>query len=182
MDYQNTLTDFITVNGLQLKTINVPEYSGETFYLIDGIPTIIDVIKKNIAKCRVLSTHNDSFVNCYVVRYEDCYAHGSDLKQTFLDAQHKAFSKLNVIERIKQFVSKYPDPNIKILNSELFKLHNWLTGSCEFGRRMFVDKLGLTDGESSILDFIRLSKGNFGSEIIEQLEHTYLDNLNISPT
>lgn len=178
MDYQDALNKFITINGLQLEQVNIPEYAEESFYLIDGIPTIIDVVKKNIAKCRVLSTHNN-FVKCYVVKYENCYAHGSNLKQAFLDAQHKAFSQLNVIERIKQFVIKYPDPNVKILNSELFKIHNWLTGSCEFGRRLFVNEHELTDGESTILDFINMSKGNFGSEIIEQLENTYLNKLNV---
>ena len=168
---------FITVKDRELERLSVVEFPDEFFYNIDGVPTIIDSVRKNIAHCRVISYPASKLISCYVVKYEDCFAHGDNLKQAFLDAQHKAFDCHTRAERINEFIDRFPDPETKVDNTDLFKLHNWLTGSCEFGRRLFVTKFGLTDGQSSIWDFIRLSKGNFGSDIIEKLEELYLRKL-----
>lgn len=52
-----------------------------------------------------------------------------------------------------------------------FEWHNILTGSCEYGRKSFIESNGIDIENDSftIQEFINLTKNSYGSEIIKQL-------------
>ena len=57
-----------------------------------------------------------------------------------------------------------------------FEWHNILTGSCEYGRKSFIESNGIDIENDSftIQEFINLTKNSYGSEIIKKLEENGL--------
>ena len=77
-----------------------------------------------------------------------------------------------VEERIVAFVAAHPD--IDGLYGDLFKWHNILTGSCEFGRREWCRMHGLKpDDTITIRRFLEETRNEYGGQIIEKLIDTY---------
>jgi len=90
------------------------------------------------------------------------------------DAREKYEANLPVSERISRFIDAYPTLNTVCCNSDLFVEHNRLTGSCEMGRREFCKSHGLSlNGEMTVADFIDLTAGEYGGEIIRKLREAY---------
>lgn len=60
-------------------------------------------------------------------------------------------------------------------NAELYKWHNVLTGSCEFGRNKFAREhdIDIENGSMTVRDFIDLTKEAFGGQVIKQLKEQY---------
>jgi hypothetical protein len=87
------------------------------------------------------------------------------------DATAKYQRNMYVEDRIRLFNEQFPDRNKKVAASELFRWHNILTGSCEFGRRSFCEERGLDykNGEYSVNEFIEICKNAYGGEVIRRL-------------
>ena len=90
------------------------------------------------------------------------------------DATAKDMRSKPVEERISETVKKYPDPLAQIPNSELFTMHHFLTGSCEFGRKQFCERHGISLDDSMTMEqFISLTINDYGGSVIKQLADAY---------
>ena len=152
----------------------VKQYNKQTVYRIDDTPTLIDSVSGNFAKGKIL--HSDlTLTDCYIARVGNYFAHGETLRQAYADATAKALAYEPIEDRVKRVVEQYPDADEPIEHSELFMLHNILTGSCEFGRRQFAREHNLDpeNGKMSMRDFIELTKDAYGSSNIRLLAEAY---------
>lgn len=146
-------------------------FKNKKVYYIDGVPTIIDSLKNNIAKCRIIN--NDLTTrNSYVVKVGNYFAHGENIKKALRDAENKHFSNLNIEDKIRSFKKCFVDFDKKVKATELFEWHYKLTGSCEQGRLSFCKNNGidLDKDKFTINEFIELTKNHYGSDVIKQLK------------
>lgn len=152
----------------------IKSYNGHEVYVIDELQTIIYSVHGNIAKGATIN-QDLTLTDCYIAKYEDYFAHGNTAKQAMLDAQAKAYQDKPIEERIDLVVGKYPDVDVPIEHSALFSLHNFLTGSCLFGRQEFAKShsLDTEHGTMTMREFISLTKDAFGGDNIRQLADAY---------
>lgn len=154
--------------GCGLKSIN-----GHSVHIIDNTLTIITSVHNNIAKGFVVGT-DLQLIPCYIVRDGDMFAHGETLRNAFDSLQEKLYNDSTEEERIEAFKKKFPEYDVKYSNRDLFTYHHVLTGSCKMGRETFVANRGLSlDGETSIREFVELTKDSYGGEIIKRLPMIY---------
>ena len=149
-------------------------FAGHTIYNIDIVPTCITQVHGRRYAIGFTIKDNSVKVPCYIARVDNSFAHGETLRDAVNDATAKALQAKPVEERVKEVVKLHPYPTVPISNKELFKLHNTLTGSCEFGRRQFCEQHGISlDDSMTMADFIDKTKGEYGGEAIRQLAEAY---------
>ena len=151
----------------------IEEFDEHKLYNIDGVPTAITAVHGNYAQGFTIK-NNSIKVPCYIARVDNSFAHGETLHQALEDATAKALQAKPLEERIADTVKAHPDPNEIIPNTELFKLHNILTGSCEFGRKQFCEQHGISlDDAMTMRRFMELTANAYGGEAIRQLAKAY---------
>ena len=151
----------------------IEEFDGQKLYDIDNVPTAITAVYGNYAQGFTIKC-NSIKVPCYIARVDNSFAHGDTLRQALEDATAKALQAKPLEERIADTVKAHPDPNEIIPNTELFKLHNILTGSREFGRKQFCEQHGISlDDAMTMCRFIELTADAYGGEAIRQLADAY---------
>ena len=143
--------------------------NNQKVYLVDGIQTIITKIRNNIAKGFILKD-DLTLEPCYVVKANNMFAHGKDLKEAMKSLQEKIFEDLSEEERIDMFLNEF-EKGKKYKGHIFFDWHNKLTGSCLMGRELFVEENELDlEKEYTVDEFIELTKDAYGSEIIKDLK------------
>ena len=152
----------------------IKSYNGHEVYRIDDMQTIIYSVHGNIARGATINS-DLSLADCYIAKCRDYFAHGETAKQAMADAQSKAYQNKPIEERIGYVIEKYPDVDVPIEHSALFSLHNFLTGSCLFGRKEFAKAHSLDpyQGTMTMREFINLTKDAFGGDNIRQLADAY---------
>ena len=151
----------------------IKEVNGNMIYIIDNTPTIITSVRANVAQGFILRP-NLQTIPCYIVKENDQFAHGDTLKDAFMSLQEKLYDDSTEEERIEAFKKKFPKYDDKYSNRDLFAYHHVLTGSCRMGRETFVADKGLSlDGETSIREFVELTKDSYGGKIIKKLPVVY---------
>ena len=152
----------------------IKSYDGHEVYIIDDMQTIIYSVHGNIARGATINI-DLTLADCYIAKCEDYFAHGETAKQAMADAQSKAYQDKPIEERIDYVIENYPDVDVPIEHSALFSLHNFLTGSCLFGRREFANAHSLDPehGAMTMREFIHLTKDAFGGDNIRQLADAY---------
>lgn len=153
---------------------DIANYNGYDICLIDNIPTIITHLHGNIAKGFV-AKKKLFIVPCYVARVGNYFAHGNTAKKALADAQAKYEHNKPLEERIVDFKAQYPNLTDIVPNTELYRWHNILTGSCAFGRQHFAEQhnIDIENGSMSVLNFIELTINQYGGNAIEQLKESY---------
>ncbi len=151
--------------GYGLKSFN-----GHKVYYIDNVPTVINKVRGNLAKGYIVNADLTT-ENCYVAKHENLFAHGATAKEAEKALQDKIFDNMDVDEKIEAFLGEF-DLESKYPAKSFYEWHHKLTGSCEFGRNAFVKNHGidLEKDEYTVKEFIELTKGDFGGEVIKQLE------------
>jgi hypothetical protein len=146
--------------------------------MIDGVQTLIYSVSGNYAKGAIVNS-DLTLTDCCIAKVGDFFAHGDTLRQAYEDAQAKALQNMPVEDRIAKVKQDYPDPDKPIEHSELFRLHNVLTGSCVMGRKEFVKAHDLDpeNGTMTMREFISLTKDAFGGDVIRQLAEAYGINI-----
>ena len=141
-----------------------------TIYKIDGINTGIHKVKNNIAKGFILN-YDMTMTDCFIVKNNTYFAHGSTIKEALKALNDKVFANLNVEEKIKEFKNKFTEYSKKYSAKLFFEWHYLLTGSCELGRMSFAKQKGIDieKDKLSVLEFIELTKNEYSGEIIKQL-------------
>lgn len=152
----------------------IEEYNGNKVYKIDNTPTIITSLHRNIAKGFV-AKKNMFVVPCYVARVGNYLAHGKTAKEAYEDALEKYNESQPLEERIADFITQFPSLSTIAPNSQLYKWHHTLTGSCAFGRNAFAERhnIDVANGSMSVSEFISLTENDYGSDIIQQLKESY---------
>ena len=151
----------------------IEEFDGHKLYSIDDVPTVITAVHGNYAQGFTIK-NNSIKVPCYIARVDNKFAHGETLRQALEDATAKAMQAKPLEERIADTVKAHQDPNEIIPNTELFKLHNVLTGSCKFGRKQFCEQHGISlDDAMTMCRFMELTANAYGGEAIRQLAKAY---------
>ena len=145
---------------------------GETVWMIDEVPTLIDHIKGNVAKGRILM-EDLTTAPCYVVKQEGVFAHGDTLREAMAALTDKLFEDMSEEDRIAAFVKEH-ESGKAYPNQDLFDWHHKLTGSCLAGRNAFVKNKGLSlDGTTTPEDFILLTQNDYGGSTIKKLKPFY---------
>ncbi len=149
-------------------------YNGQKIYMVDDTATLIDSVHGQYARGSIVNA-DLTLTPCYIARNGDCFAHGSTLEEARRDAEAKALRDEPIEQRIERFKRAYPNADDRVANSELYKWHNILTGSCEFGRKQFAleHNIDIENGSMTVREFVKLTKDAFGGQVIEQLKEVY---------
>ena len=154
--------------GDGIKSVNGIEICN-----IDGVQTAIFQIHGNIAKGAILQG-DLTFTPCYIAKQDGQFAHGETAREAITALREKLFEDMPEEDRIRAFVSEHPNPQMAYPNEDLFSWHHMLTGRCLSGRKAFVRDHGIDmDASMTILDFIMLTKNEYGGEVITRLEEVY---------
>lgn len=148
--------------GDGIKSIN-----GQQVYIIDGIPTLIDVCHETYAMGRILYADLTT-EKCFIVKQDGKFAHGKTLREARDALLEKLFDDMPEEERIEKFMELhklyawYP-------NRDFFSWHHRLTGSCLQGRTAFAKDHGIDlDGSMTTKEFLELTKDSYGGDIIRR--------------
>lgn len=151
----------------------VKDINGNHVYIVDGIQTIIKSVRSNIAQGFVLQSDLTQ-KPCYIVKEQNKFAHGDTIHDAFTALQEKLYDDSTEEERIEAFRKKFPKYDTPYPNRDLFAYHHVLTGSCRMGRESFCKDKGIDlDGSTTVREFIELTKGSYGADIILKLPEVY---------
>ena len=152
----------------------VKSFCGQKVYIIDCMQTLIDSVHGNYARGAILKSDLTT-ESCYVAKVGNYFAHGATLKQAVADAQAKYDKNKSLSERIDDFRQQYPTLDTVCYGADLFRWHNTLTGSCQFGRQQFCTERGIDPDTvtMTVAEFIELTKDAYGNSAIRQLREAY---------
>ena len=151
----------------------IKAYNGRKVYPVDGVPTLIDQVRGDIA--RGFMIRGDLTLRpCFVARVGDSFAHGYTLREAVLSAEEKVLKDAPLKERIARFLAAFPDPDKSVPFRDLYDWHHVLTGSCRIGRDAFTVHHGLdTSAEYTPRYFINITRNAYGHNAIRQLARAY---------
>lgn len=152
---------------------DIKEINGGKIYVVDDTLTIFSVIRGNVAKGFLV--HSDlQLTPCYIVKDGSRFAHGKTLREAYVSLRAKKYDDSTEEERIEVFKKKFPNFDQRYTNRDFFAYHHVLTGSCKMGREHFVKERGLSlDGQTTVREFVNLTKNTYGGEIIRKLPMAY---------
>ena len=157
-------------SGFGIKSI-----AGELVWLVDEVQTLIDKVRGNIAKGRILMSDLTT-KPCYIIKQNGLFAHGDTLREARDALAEKLLDGMSEDERIEAFMKEHK-LGIPYPNQSLYEWHHRLTGSCDMGRRAFVADHGLSlDGETTVEDCIALTRNAYGRSTIRKLEERYKED------
>ncbi len=140
-----------------------------TVYDVDSVQTIIINIKGNLAKGFILQS-DLSLKPCFVVKGQGYFAHGETVKEAREALQSKIFKNMDTDETIDKFIDTF-EKGKKYSAKDFYEWHHYLTGSCEMGRKSFMQDHEITfDDELTVDEFIELCENAYGGEIIARLK------------
>ena len=150
----------------------VKSFCGQIVYMVDGVSTLIDHVRDNIAKGKILNKDLTT-TPCYVVKQENTFAHGGTLREAMVALRDKLFEDMPEEERIDEFVKAHAwDTAYKA--TDFFDWHNRLTGSCLAGRKAFAkDHAVDMNGSMTVKEFIALTKNAYGGDTIKRMAERY---------
>lgn len=147
-------------------------FNGEKVFIIDGLQTIINHIKGNVAKGGILNG-DFTITPCFVVKGNGYFTHGETVREAFNALRSKIFENMDPEEAIESFMEKF-EKNKKYPCKDFYEWHHYLTDSCEMGRKSFMQNKGITFDDSFTVDeFIEICENDYGSEIIKQLKERW---------
>lgn len=149
------------------------EFEGWKGYKIDGVVTFLQAVYGDYARGFTIRD-NSIKVPCYVARVGNSYAHGATLAEARREAEEKDLEDRPLEARIAMVKEKYPTADSVAKNSELFRLHHVLTGSCTFGRFRFCERHAIgMDGEMTMRHFCEITKDEYGGQAVRALAKEY---------
>ena len=163
--------------------LNLATFCGHKVYPIDDTPTLIDSVRRHYAIGAIL---NDDLTlsPCIIAKGETSegktsegktlFAHGTDIHKAFNSLQEKLYKQCTAEERIVAFQQKHV-LGVLYPNTDFFKWHHLLTGSCQMGRKVFVKNHGIDMNDSmTVEEFISLTENDFGQDVILKLKGAYV--------
>lgn len=151
------------------KLFNIKSINGFDVYYIDSIPTIITNMHGNIARGKTVKK-DLTFEDCYIAKGQGYFAHGKTIEEAVRDLQAKIFNDMDIEDKINEFWKVFNRTD-KYKGTLFYDWHNKLTGSCEFGRKQFIEQNNLDlEREYSVKEFIELCENDYGGDIIKKLK------------
>ena len=151
----------------------ITRLDGRAVHDVDGVQTVITSIKGNVAKGYILRS-DLTLKPCFIAKVNGHFAHADTIVEAVAEAQNKAFEDLDEEERIEAF-REFAVGRDTFTGHELFEWHGKLTGSCKMGREQFVKDRGIDlDKTFTMSEFVALTRGSYGGEIIVRLEEDKL--------
>ena len=151
----------------------ISEINGHKIYEVDCLHTIFKSIHGNVARGFIVKG-DLTLKPCYIVKGNNQFSHGETLQKAMDALREKMFDNMPEEERIAEFIKEHPDIDKEYDNQDLFEWHHHLTGSCLMGREQFVEDRGLSlDGETTVREFIEMTKNAYGGDVIKRLEEWY---------
>ena len=153
---------------------NISIFNSDVVYQIDNVPTIIKHIKGNIA-CGFIINDDLTLTKCFIVKDDKYFAHGNTLKDAVDAVRQKKWQGMDSETIINEFCKEFK-PHEKYKCSKFFEWHNYLTGSCELGRKTFMKNHNIEmDDEFTVDEFINLTINDYGKKIIKQLKEQWYE-------
>ena len=150
----------------------IKKYTNHSVHYIDSVPTIIYSAKGGIAKGAIIKS-DLTLQDYYIAKVGNFFAHGKTAKTAISDAQKKYNENRPVEERISDFVSTFKIGK-KYPASLFYRWHTTLTGSCDIGKKLFIESNGIDlKSKMTVSEFIDLTINQYGSEIIKKLSLKY---------
>lgn len=155
---------------------SLESFDNKKIYYIDGVPTIIHSIHRNIARVEILML-DFTLQKGFVIKGQNNFAHGETIEKAIQALQAKIFENMDTEQAIEEFKKHFAVQNKKYKASEFYAWHHILTGSCEMGRKAFAKnhEIDLDKDKFTIREFIDLTKNDYGGEIIKELEVSIYD-------
>ena len=144
-------------------------FNGEPVYTIDDVPTILRHVRGNVTHGVILNLDLTT-TPCYVVKQDNCFAHGETLAQAMKALRDKLFEDMPEEERIAAFLRETEDG--KAYPAQYFyDWHHRLTGSCDMGRRQFARDHGIDveNATMTLREFLELTKDAYGGDVIRKV-------------
>lgn len=149
------------------------QVNGYNAYVIDELLTILTAAHGDFATGYIVQS-DFQFKPCYVAKKNGIYAHGETLHEAYSSLLAKTEEKYSVEQRLVHFKENFLEWNVPYSNRSLFDWHNILTGSCRMGREQFCNGHGIDmDGQTTVCEFVELTKNSYGGQIIERLSELY---------
>ena len=150
----------------------IKDFAGETVYWIDNVQTILDHVRGNVAKGRILNGDLTT-KKCWIVKQDGKFAHGASLREAQQALVDKLFDDMPEDERIEAFVAEH-EINTAYPNRVFYSWHHRLTGSCDLGRKTWVEERGLSlDDSITTREFLELTKDAYGGSVIRKVLERY---------
>ena len=147
----------------------IKSFNGEPVYTIDDVPTILRHVRWNVAHGAILNLDLTT-TPCYVVKQDNCFAHGETLGNAMAALRDKLFEDMSEEERIAAFLRETEDG--KAYPAQYFyDWHHRLTGSCDMGRRQFARDHGIDveHAAMTLQEFLALTKNAYGGDVIRRV-------------
>lgn len=150
----------------------IKEINNMTVWDVDCVQTIITNIKGNLAKGFILQG-DLSLKPCFVVKGQGYFAHGETVKEAREALQSKIFENMDTDEAIDKFIDTFENGK-KYSAKDFYEWHHYLTGSCEMGRKSFMQNHDITfEDKLTVNEFIELCENSYGGDIITQLKERW---------
>ena len=151
----------------------IKSFCGASVCSIDEVQTIIDHIRGNAAKGRILK-EDLTTVPCWIAKQDGKFAHGETLHIAMDALRAKLFEDMPEEERIAAFIQDHP-LGVEYACTDLYDWHHRLTGSCDMGRRQFAEEHGIdVEHEKMTVDaFVDLTRNAYGGTVIRRLAEAY---------
>lgn len=156
-------------NGFDYDCNDITFIDGHSAYMVDGIPTIITNVKRNLAKGFMLNIDLTT-TPCYIAKCGNTFAHGETLTCAREALQDKLFDNMSEEERIDVFLDTFNTTD-KYPAKLFYNWHHRLTLSCEMGRQAFVKNHGidLDNDVFTVREFCELCKNDYGNSVIRKI-------------
>ena len=147
----------------------IKSFNGEPVYTIDDVPTILRHVRGNVVHGVILNLDLTT-TPCYVVKQDNCFAHGDTLAEAMEALRDKLFEDMPEEERIAAFLRETEDG--KAYPAQYFyDWHHRLTRSCDMGRRQFARDHGIDveNATMTLREFLELTKDAYGGDVIRKV-------------
>ena len=156
----------------------IKNFCGERVFAIDDTPTIIRSAHGNLAKGFVLRG-DFKLIPCYIAKHDNMFAHGETIQEAVAAVNKKVLKNMESDKVIDKFFEHFTDLSKKYPARDFFEWHHYLTGSCEMGRRTFVQNGGydIEHDRFTVHEFIDITRNAYGKDVILRLEKVMKERL-----
>ena len=156
----------------------IKNFCGERVFAIDDTPTIIRSAHGNLAKGFVLRG-DFKLIPCYIAKHDNMFAHGETIQEAVVAVNKKVLKNMDSDKVIDKFFEHFKDLSKKYPARDFYEWHHYLTGSCEMGRRTFVQNGGydIEHDRFTVQEFIDITRHAYGKDVILRLEKVMKERL-----
>lgn len=118
-------------------------------------------------------------IPCYIAKHDNMFAHGETIQEAVVAVNKKVLKNMDSDKVIDKFFEHFKDLSKKYPARDFYEWHHYLTGSCEMGRRTFVQNGGydIEHDRFTVHEFINITRHAYGKDVILRLEKVMKERL-----